>query len=455
MINNLNNALLLRTKTNAYLNIVFLNQKLNHAVATDKDFAQLVSQVIVMLEQLEQETTNRDTVNNSVEFNKALIAYHPNIISTPIQLNDVDDYEDLLSSLQHYVQNTYTLNIGEFVSQFTSVNFIYDKKESYGYEEIEQTKVETEPAVNKVASDQVVDLDDETISDQETTNQSKQSSMDEDVFKNQYLDQAAMMVWNQQVLDNKIYIYKTKPRIIPIIKYSIFALLLLLFLSAVISFATKTTIITNSDLYVEITRDDNKRGIFSLSQVNSIGVPVMLIAVGLITIFMGISVFKRNQNENSKYSFKFGFFGFFIVAFFIIAIVEIFNKGTISFKNGNIALEFNNIRNFSLNYLDKKLGYNPLNDGTIRFSDSVSVQAFYDHLFSVWMTSFVFKMIEFAMIFAILVCLIIALVFRPKYDHERNAELINQIRDDILNDRINPNQYVKRSQSMFSRLFDM
>ncbi|MCV3754042.1 hypothetical protein [Ureaplasma zalophigenitalium] len=469
MIDNQQSIVSLRHKTNTYLNIVFLNQKLNHAVATDDHFANIVQKTIGLLKSLEAQSTETPPLAHSMEFAKAYQAYHPQTKNFTYELTDEDDCEDLLSSLQHYVKNSYELDLNTFYDQFYGVSFVYNQEQSYGYE---TTSVDptNQPAAH-ISNDQVIDLPDDEQKDDSEDNEEDPVKTDgqsdnpndkfEEEFKHQYLDQAALMVWNQQVLDNKIYIFKTKPKIIPILKSLIFAFLLLLFVVSIVTYATYT-IVTHSDiLYGQIVRTEKANGVetviskaIRLSDMTPKSIPVQLIASGIIAIFMGVSIFKKKINENNKYAFKFGFFGFFIVAIFIIAIVEMFNKSAINFHNGNIVTEFNRVLNFSYGVYDKATSYtDPLHN--IQLSSIDNFQTPFNQLKEIWVVSFVFKMFEFSCIFALLVVIIIAMIFRPKYDHERNALIIQQIREDILNNKINPNQYMRRSQSMFTRLFDL
>ncbi|MCV3728306.1 hypothetical protein OF376_00695 [Ureaplasma miroungigenitalium] len=469
MIDNQQSIVSLRHKTNTYLNIVFLNQKLNHAVATDDNFANIVHKTIGLLKSLETQSTDEQMLAHSPEFAKAYQAYYPQAQAFTYELTDEDDVEDLLSSLQHYVKNSYELDLNTFYDQFYSVSFVYDQQQSYGYE-ASSSNTENQTAQH-ISSDQVIDLPDDETKDEAEDFSEAAASQDqpnnngekfEEEFKHQYLEQAALMVWNQQVIDNKIYIFKTKPKIIPILKSLIFAFLILLFVVSIVTYATYT-IVTHSDiLYGQLVYTEKANGLEAvtttkavrLSDMTAKSIPVQLIASGLIAIFMGISIFKKKVNENNKYAFKFGFFGFFIVAIFIIAIVEMFNKSAINFHNGNIVTEFNKVLNFSYGIYDKTTLYvETLHN--IQLSSIDAFQAPFNQLKDIWVVSFVFKMIEFSCIFALLVVIIIAMIFRPKYDHERNALIIQQIREDILNNKINPNQYMRRSQSMFSRLFDL
>ena len=109
----------------SYLNVIFLNQKLNYAIKNDDDYRSQLNKVMNIFEYYEDnyEIANKNFHSYWQAFKS--YAHYEKLVDN---FDDFDDLKDIVSGLKIYVLNTFQVDLEQESQKIADIDFKYDEK---------------------------------------------------------------------------------------------------------------------------------------------------------------------------------------------------------------------------------------------------------------------------------------------------------------------------------------
>ena len=217
----------------------------------------------------------------------------------------------------------------------------------------------------------------------------------------------ANMILSKNISKGKVYVYNSKPKFIPIIKFIVIALLFVMFVLSIAAFA----LVAKYGENIEVVVADNNLRFFSSSSIASYIFQFIFVLV--ILGFISFSMFKNFKNDNSKYKFSWGVMSFYIVLFLMSTFM------------------------FSWNILINK-------PNIAEGSDPNSVYQIFTNAANI-------QIAIFAVIGLVVIFTVIGAILNPRRDEKRIMKLLEQYASEIRNGQIDTSNL--GGGSMFSGPF--
>lgn len=434
-------------KISKYLDIILLSPETVNLLKFDKDFQQLVEKDINIVSYFE---TNFDVQQpKAALFVQAFKVITSRDVETIIENKELSN-EGTVSEIINY-NDVFLMNlIGQNVYQIEATL----KEKAASHEAKTEVKEETAEAKRV----------DETT--QKTSQNNNEQTNDNNPYANnpfmygmnmnmnaagggfsmsnvadQLIQQQASMILNRNIALGKVYAFKTKPKIIPILKWLTVAFICLLLILSIVAFGV---IIAGNG---KITYSPNVNGTTGGQKYPLVLMspfPFQLLMVLLCAIMIIISMVRNHKNENSKYHYSWGWMIFYIA---MILIVTFISSGI----NSALIFNFDNFLNILVNPNNGNLANGPVSISSLPNGLTDSAKYAY-HLIIVWRA---LQFTIYALIVASVICLILGAVFNPKRDYKRLEELILAYSDDIRNGTISSDDFGGGNMfgGPFSRMF--
>ncbi|ACI60220.1 hypothetical protein [Ureaplasma urealyticum] len=402
----------------SYLNVIFLNQKLNYAIKNDDDYRSQLNKVMNIFEYYEDnyEIANKNFHSYWQAFKS--YAHYEKLVDN---FDDFDDLKDIVSGLKIYVLNTFQVDLEQESQKIADIDFKYDEKTqaSMGFYTTDDQQNSSNPTYENVRA--------EPVSEENYSNNAYQSASD---FTTANIDNLTNMVFSARVLNGEIYLYETKPKVIPFLKYLFFAISLALVLFTALTYAFLMDFGTHMLTVVSV------NGITHIVRLTSPTFPTQLVISLFIMIYAGLNAFKRKISENEKFHFKNFIWIILFGALLVVALANIFT--------GNLR--------FSSNSFDEMFRQAQINDVLANLSRNNDFSFDYSRLQSVFYGFSISQILVFLVIILGTILIIITFILNPKRDTQRIKLLLQEIHDDILTGKIDPNTYL-RTKNPFRDLF--
>lgn len=402
----------------SYLNVIFLNQKLNYAIKNDDDYRSQLNKVMNIFEYYEDnyEIANKNFHSYWQAFKS--YAHYEKLVDN---FDDFDDLKDIVSGLKIYVLNTFQVDLEQESQKIADIDFKYDEKTqaSMGFYTTDDQQNSSNPTYENVRA--------EPVSEENYSNNAYQSASD---FTTANIDNLTNMVFSARVLNGEIYLYETKPKVIPFLKYLFFAISLALVLFTALTYAFLMDFGTHMLTVVSV------NGITHIVRLTSPTFPTQLVISLFIMIYAGLNAFKRKISENEKFHFKNFIWIILFGALLVVALANIFT--------GNLR--------FSSNSFDEMFRQAQINDVLANLSRNNDFSFDYSRLQSVFYGFSVSQILVFLVIILGTILIISTFILNPKRDTQRIKLLLQEIHDDILTGKIDPNTYL-RTKNPFRDLF--
>lgn len=401
-----------------YLNTIFLNQKLNYAIKNDNDYRNQLNKVMNIFEYYEDnyEIANKNFHSYWQAF-KSYVHYEK-IVN---DYNDFDELKDIVNGLKIYVLNTFQIDLDQESQRIADIDFKYDEKTqaSMGFYTPRNQENNTSTEYERVSA--------ESISDEDSMNHTYQPTSD---FTTANIDNLTNMVFSARVMNGEIYLYETKPKVIPFLKYVFFAV------SLALVFFTTLTYAFLMDFGTHMSSVINVNGITHIVRLVSPTFPTQLVISIFIMIYAGINAFKRKISENEKFHFKNFIWIILFGALLVVALANIFT--------GNLR--------FSSSSFDEMFRQAQINDVLANLARNNSFSFDYSYLQSIFYGYSIAQILVFVVIILGTILIISTFILNPKRDIQRIKLLLQEIHDDILTGKIDPNTYL-RTKNPFRDLF--
>ncbi|EDX53998.1 conserved hypothetical protein [Ureaplasma urealyticum serovar 9 str. ATCC 33175] len=402
----------------SYLNVIFLNQKLNYAIKNDDDYRSQLNKVMNIFEYYEDnyEIANKNFHSYWQAFKS--YAHYEKLVDN---FDDFDDLKDIVSGLKIYVLNTFQVDLEQESQKIADIDFKYDEKTqaSMGFYTTDDQQNSSNPTYENVRA--------EPVSEENYSNNAYQSASD---FTTANIDNLTNMVFSARVLNGEIYLYETKPKVIPFLKYLFFTISLALVLFTALTYAFLMDFGTHMLTVVSV------NGITHIVRLTSPTFPTQLVISLFIMIYAGLNAFKRKISENEKFHFKNFIWIILFGALLVVALANIFT--------GNLR--------FSSNSFDEMFRQAQINDVLANLSRNNDFSFDYSRLQSVFYGFSISQILVFLVIILGTILIIITFILNPKRDTQRIKLLLQEIHDDILTGKIDPNTYL-RTKNPFRDLF--
>lgn len=402
----------------SYLNVIFLNQKLNYAIKNDDDYRSQLNKVMNIFEYYEDnyEIANKNFHSYWQAFKS--YAHYEKLVDN---FDDFDDLKDIVSGLKIYVLNTFQVDLEQESQKIADIDFKYDEKTqaSMGFYTTDDQQNSSNPTYENVRA--------EPVSEENYSNNAYQSASD---FTTANIDNLTNMVFSARVLNGEIYLYETKPKVIPFLKYLFFAISLALVLFTALTYAFLMDFGTHMLTVVSV------NGITHIVRLTSPTFPTQLVISLFIMIYAGLNAFKRKISENEKFHFKNFIWIILFGALLVVALANIFT--------GNLR--------FSSNSFDEMFRQAQINDVLANLSRNNDFSFDYSRLQSVFYGFSISQILVFLVIILGTILIISTFILNPKRDTQRIKLLLQEIHDDILTGKIDPNTYL-RTKNPFRDLF--
>ena len=153
----------------SYLNVIFLNQKLNYAIKNDDDYRSQLNKVMNIFEYYEDnyEIANKNFHSYWQAFKS--YAHYEKLVDN---FDDFDDLKDIVSGLKIYVLNTFQVDLEQESQKIADIDFKYDEKTqaSMGFYTTDDQQNSSNPTYENVRA--------EPVSEENYSNNAYQSASD-------------------------------------------------------------------------------------------------------------------------------------------------------------------------------------------------------------------------------------------------------------------------------------
>ena len=294
-----------------YLDIIFLDNKTTDLLRSDKNFQEIITNDISIVKYFDKIESNS---NNSNRFIKSyeMITTKKFVNNDKLNFSNFNDIVDTIKYTNIYLLNTLRLSI----EQIDSIN------KSNNEANIKEETSREIPSSNEFQGNYK--------SDEEIIRSSGYTMHD---VADQLIMTQANMILSKNISKGKVYVYNSKPKFIPIIKFIVIALLFIMFVLSIAAFALVAKYGENVEVIVD---GSSNLQFFSSSSIASY--IFQFIFVLIILGFISFSMFKNFKNDNSKYKFSWGVMSFYIVLFLMSTFMFSWN---ILINKPNIAADSN------------------------------------------------------------------------------------------------------------------
>lgn len=388
-------------QTIKYLDIIVLAQPTINLLKTDNLFRKIFIECIGIVNYFE---TNFGIANSNVSrYSEAYYA----ICNQPINFDDdvnlyknTIDLQDKVNYLNTYLVNKIGMNVEELENSFKAANS--NDNSSQPHDDVVETIPINEATTNNNSH---------RMSDEEVLERSGYTMHD---VADQLVATQASILLQRNIAKGKVFIYKSKPMIIPVIKVLTFALFVILMGMAIASYTV--LMLPQTRLFY---KPRDAAATVQLQEISFVSpFPYILILTVLFLALMAVSVIRNMKNDNAKFFMPWGWLSFFVFFFLIITLTA----------NESQILLFNRLGSFDAVFKP----YNSV-DGNWTPAALEAIK-----MIDLWK---IFQYITYAALGLIVVCIVTAVIFNPKKDVERIQALLDQYVQQIRNGEIDTTDF--------------
>lgn len=389
-------------QTIKYLDIIVLAQPTINLLKTDNLFRKIFIECIGIVNYFE---TNFGIANSNVSrYSEAYYA----ICNQPINFDDdvnlyknTIDLQDKVNYLNTYLVNKIGMNVEELENSFKAANS--NDNSSKPQDDVVETIPINEATGNNNAH---------RMSDEEVLERSGYTMHD---VADQLVATQASILLQRNIAKGKVFIYKSKPMIIPVIKVLTFALFVILMGMAIASYTV--LMLPQTRLYY---KPKDAAATVQPQEISFVSpFPYILILTVLFLALMAVSVIRNMKNDNAKFFMPWGWLSFFVFFFLVITLTA----------NESQVLLFNRLGSFDA-------VFKPWNSGTDGNWTPAALEAI--KMIDLWK---IFQYITYGALGLIVVCIVTAVIFNPKKDVERIQALLDQYVQQIRNGEIDTTDF--------------
>ncbi|MDE5651711.1 MAG: hypothetical protein K2H80_01485, partial [Ureaplasma sp.] len=326
-------------------------------------------------------------------------AYHQ-ITGKNLKFNDnensyqnLTDIKDTINYLNVYILNTLGKNFEQIEDELKNIN---------------ENSVNSTDSINK--NDQVINEEiskndnehfNQKLSDEELLRRSGVTMHD---VADQLIQNQSMIYLQRNIRKGKVFIYDSKPKIIPIIKYLAFALFIIIFILSVANYAILLS--QNGKLQLK-----NQNGeLYAFGFVSP--VPFQQILLGCIIGIICWSIIRNIKNDNNKYFLSWGWMLFYTLFLLVVNLVSQESQFLL-FRYNSFLSQLESI-NSNLDYLETWKSF---------------IKIFQ-----------ILEYISFGIYALLLACVIVGSIYNPKKDINRINQLLSQYANEIRNGEIDTSE---------------
>ncbi|GAA5414585.1 hypothetical protein [Ureaplasma ceti] len=435
-------------KVSNYLDIVFLAPDTVNLLKFDESFQNVIAKDIQIVAYYEN--------NFSVEEKKAhkfmnAFYYHANkrveITDDASAFADDDSNLDAINYTDVFLNNL----IGKTVTE------IGDSLKSESLEREQQEAIKEEKAKAERVSEEEKAQDDQNAGYSASNN----PQSDEDVFErngysmhdvaDQLVQQQAAYMLNRNIATGKVYAFVSKPKIIPIMKWLTTAFMLLILAFSIAAFAV--LMCTNNKLFIYAPTSISSSGQIT-SNWQSVQLqtpfPFQLLMILFIVIMVVSSMLRNNKNDNFKFRYSWGWMIFYVIMILLVTLIASGVQQALVFNFDNFnqlitATNHSGAVNPNLYTSGSTVGLVMVNGHQLDKTTSYAYKLIVD-----WR---ILQFVIYALIVAIVICMITGGVFNPKRDMQRMQELLNVYANEIRNGQVDSDDLGGNPFGPFGRMF--
>lgn len=352
-----------------YLDIIFLDSKTTDLLRSDKNFQEVITNdisIVKYFDNIESNSTNSNRFIKSYE----MLTNKKFVNNEKINFSNLNDVYDTVKYTNVYLLNTL------------------------------RTSIEQMDSINKASNE--ANVKDETSREIPADQFRGGYQSDEEIIRNsgytmhdvadQLIMTQANMILSRNIAKGKVYVYNSKPKFIPIIKYIVMALLFIMFVLSITSFA----LIASKNGQIKAYNSQNE--LVSI-ELNIMSYVFQFIFVACVLGFIAYSMFRNFKNDNSRYRFSWVMMSFYIILFLMSTFM------------------------FSWNILIDPIQYE------IQASNALAVKYVFTYAANIQIAIFV-------IIALVIILTVIAAVLNPRKDEKRIMKLLEQYASEIRNGQI-------------------
>lgn len=376
------------------LDIIVLATPTISLLKTDSLFQGVVSECVGIVNYFE---TKYDIANGSTS--RYMQAYFT-ICNKQLTFNDDPKLYKNTIDLKDKVNylNTYLINkIGKSFDDLESLFKTNNSNNQLENDQSKQTSLEQE---------NYSDHHNHPISDEEVLRQNGYTMRD---VADQLINTQASILLQKNIANGTVFIYTSKPKIIPFIKIITFILFLGLTAMTIASYVV--LMLDGAELYYNFTTSNPVGTKYRFVTV----IPYIPIIICLFISFIGFSIIKNMNNDNAKFFMPWGWLSFFVFFIFVI---------TMTSNESQIFL-FNRLGTFDNVF---KHGGNVDANGNWTVAAQQAI-----NLINIWK---IFQFVTYGLLGGIVICIVSAAIFNPKRDIDRIQQLLHQYATEIRNGEI-------------------
>lgn len=371
-----------------YLDISFLSSDLKELLTNNSNFKLLIGKMISIIYYYEEnkiiEETNYSRLENA----------YKTITNKEFELSKFDnenDFDEIVAFFPVLISNSLHKSIEEIensISQKTvDKKLLTSKEEQKNIEENEVNNFDPNSMMNAMGG----------FFNASNMNQ----------IADQMMYQAGQVLLNTKIASGEVYKFSTKPKLIPIIKYLISALFILVPILMIASIAILGVMSGKVEIYLNINNKEEVVQLTLFSWTSILNLIVYLLIVGMITY----SLIKNNKNENFKYRLNWGSLAIYL----FIAWLTIFLQATDSLDP---VFHWDNLKNELQDFISKNPDH----------YDTKAISLFEKYR--------IIQFVIFGALGTITILVVLGAVFNPKVDNNRMQELLQKYVEDIRSGRV-------------------
>ncbi len=378
------------------VDIIFLSSQTIDLLRKDENFQKILTNVIGIINfitlhyNLDSKNISHYTqafcqiTNKNLKFDDSESSYQ-----------NLTDIKDTINYLNVYVLNTLGSSFDQIESELKKSNENENDVNNLNKESID----------NQAINEELFKTNDnsfgKTLSDEELLRRSGVTMHD---VADQLIQNQAMIYLQRNIRRGKVFVYDSKPKIIPILKYLAFALFIIVFVLSVASYA----ILLSQNGKLKILSKDNQEVSFGFVS----PVPIQQILLGCIIGIICWSIIRNIKNDNNKYFLSWGWMLFYTLFLLVIALAA---------QETQILL----------------FRYNAFLAELIKVQSNASYLETWKRYVSVFQ---ILQYVCYGIYGTLLICVIVGSICNPKKDNARINQLLSQYASEIRNGQIDTSE---------------
>lgn len=378
------------------VDIIFLSSQTIDLLRQDENFQKILTNVIGIINfitlhyNLDSKNISHYTqafhkiTNKNLKFNDSESSYQ-----------NLTDIKDTINYLNVYVLNTLGSRFDQIEAELKKSNEDQNSTNNLNKEDNDNQTVNEESF--KTSNNGFG----KTLNDEELLRRSGVTMHD---VADQLIQNQAMIYLQRNIRQGKVFVYDSKPKIIPILKYLAFALFIIVFILSVASYAILLS--QNGKLQIQNSNGEAKPFGFVSP------VPIQQILLGCIIGIICWSIIRNIKNDNNKYFLSWGWMLFYTL-FLLVITLAAQETQILLFKYNAFLVELDKVQS-NASYLETWKSY-------------ISVFQ-------------ILQYICYGIYGLLLVCVIVGSIWNPKKDNARISQLLSQYASEIRNGQIDTSE---------------